>query len=115
VSGGDDGTIRVWDAALGKELVTLYGHTGSVASVSWSPDGARLASFSAADGTSKIWDPASGKELLTFKRGVKGSFTWCVAWSPDSRCLAAPFLNSFALFDASNGYRFAASRAALPE
>ena len=37
---GADGTVKVWDAQTGGELVTLKGHTGSVFGVSFSPDGA---------------------------------------------------------------------------
>ena len=32
-SGGDDGAVRVWDAAAGKELLTWKGHAGGVAAV----------------------------------------------------------------------------------
>ncbi|HEX6810670.1 MAG TPA: hypothetical protein VF384_03510 [Planctomycetota bacterium] len=32
-SGGDDGTVRVWDAATGEELRTWKGHAGDVAAV----------------------------------------------------------------------------------
>ena len=43
-AGGDDGTVRVWEAASGRLLHTLTGHTGWVRAVGWSPDGARLVS-----------------------------------------------------------------------
>ena len=38
--------MKVWDAATGQEILTLKGHTGSVKSVAFSPDGKRLASAS---------------------------------------------------------------------
>jgi WD40 repeat protein len=41
---GGDGTVRLWEAATGKEQATLKGHTAGVSSVSWSPDGKTLAS-----------------------------------------------------------------------
>jgi WD40 repeat protein len=44
----------VWDAASGQELLTLKGHSGSVNSVAWSPDGKRLATASG-DQTAKVW------------------------------------------------------------
>jgi small GTP-binding protein len=39
LSGGADGTVRLWEAASGRELAVLEGHTGPVWSVGWSPDG----------------------------------------------------------------------------
>ena len=84
-TGSDDGTAKVWDAAGGRELLTLKGHTSVVRSVSWSPDGTRLATGSA-DGTAKVWDAAGGRELLTLK-GHTG-LVWSVSWSPDGTRLA---------------------------
>jgi hypothetical protein len=56
-SGGydGDGTVRVWDAAGGKELLALRGHAFGVWSVAFSPDGRRLASADG-DGTVRVWD-----------------------------------------------------------
>ena len=76
---------KVWDAAGGQELLTLKGHTGAVISVSWSPDGKRLATGSA-DGTAKVWDAAGGRELLTL-RGIRAR-SMSVSWSPDGMRLA---------------------------
>jgi WD40 repeat protein len=42
VSGSDDETVRLWDAATGAPLQTLDGHTGLVNSVAFSPDGKLL-------------------------------------------------------------------------
>ena len=39
-----DETVKVWDAATGKEMLTLKGHTIAVASVAFSPDGRRIVS-----------------------------------------------------------------------
>ena len=40
---GADGTAKVWDASSGAEVLTLKGHTDSVRSASFSPDGSRIA------------------------------------------------------------------------
>jgi hypothetical protein len=55
VSGSNDATIKLWDAATGEELRTLKVHENSVNSVSFSPDGMRIASGSH-DSTIKLWD-----------------------------------------------------------
>ena len=59
-----DQTAKVWDAATGRELLTLPGHTDAVFGVAFSPDGTRLATASG-DQTAKVWDVATGRELLT--------------------------------------------------
>src|SRR5262249_50770768 len=41
-----DGTARVWEAATGKELVTLAGHHGEIYSATFSPDGQRIVTAS---------------------------------------------------------------------
>ena len=39
VSGGDDGTVRVWELATGAETTRFDGHTGRVRAVAVTPDG----------------------------------------------------------------------------
>jgi hypothetical protein len=63
-SGGADGTIRLFDVALGKAQRTLAGHAGPVLAVAFSPDGQWLASGSA-DRSIKLWEVASGRLVRT--------------------------------------------------
>jgi WD40 repeat protein/tRNA A-37 threonylcarbamoyl transferase component Bud32 len=86
VTGGQDGTARVWDRVSGQLLATLPCHTSDVNCVAFSPDGRTLATASD-DGTIKLWDIATGQEhrhVAKFPYEVNE-----VAFSPDGKTLAA--------------------------
>jgi WD40 repeat protein/serine/threonine protein kinase len=79
---GQRGAVTVWDAANGKELLSLDGQR----CVAFSPDGARLASTNEANSV-KVWDAATGKDLLTLD-GHQAT-VMSVAFSPDQTRLAS--------------------------
>ena len=86
-----------WSACL----QTLEGHSGSVNSVAFSHDSARLASASG-DRTVKVWDASSGMWFQT----LKGHSDWVnsVAFSHDSACLASVSCDrTVKIWDASSG------------
>jgi hypothetical protein len=58
LSASADNTVRIWDAATGREIRTLAGHGGLVYSASFSPDGGRIVSGSW-DNTLRLWDAES--------------------------------------------------------
>ncbi len=72
---------QAWNAAL----QTLEGHSGSVQSIAFSPDGKLLASGSD-DKTIKLWDTATG-DVQTLE-GHSGSIQ-SIAFSPDGKLLAS--------------------------
>jgi len=55
--GSVDETLKVWDVATGREVVTLQGHVGSVNACAMTPDGRHVVSASD-DETLKVWDRA---------------------------------------------------------
>jgi WD40 repeat protein len=60
-TGSEDKTVRIWDAATGRQRAVLNGHKGPVREVTVAPDGTWLASGSL-DGTVRIWDSATGRQ-----------------------------------------------------
>lgn len=65
-SGGNDGTVKLWDGVTGTELRTFYGHPQGLAAIAFSPDGARLATASNKSfaPTLIVWDTVTGDEVL---------------------------------------------------
>jgi WD40 repeat protein/tRNA A-37 threonylcarbamoyl transferase component Bud32 len=97
-----------WQGLCHSDLLTLRGHTDSVSTVAYSPDGQCLASASL-DGTVKVWDAATGKELHTL-RGPGGP-VYGVAYSPDGRRLASGHQEgTVRLWDATTGEEIRAWR-----
>jgi Tol biopolymer transport system component len=86
LSGGEDGTMKLWETETGRELRTFSGHKAAVTSVAFSPDGSMAVSGSS-DGTLRLWDIASGRELhATDSLGWKIAG---VAFSPNGKVVAS--------------------------
>jgi WD40 repeat protein/serine/threonine protein kinase len=84
-SAGWDKTAIVWDAATGKRLHTLSGHSEYLIGVAFSPDGKLLATASG-DRTAKLWDTNGFQVLRTLDGHRVGLYG--LAFSPDSKRLA---------------------------
>ena len=95
---------RLWDTDTGALIRTLAGHTGSVNSVTFSPDGNSIATGSGNwwGRTVRLWDAHTGHLIHTLNwhtGGVKS-----VAFSPDGNKIASDGDdNTFRLWDAPNG------------
>jgi WD40 repeat protein/tRNA A-37 threonylcarbamoyl transferase component Bud32 len=86
VSGGADGTIKVWDAATGREVRSIAAHESCTNDLKFSPDGRWLASASC-DKTVKLWDPQTWTCEQVFSEPTSEAST--LAFSPDGELLVA--------------------------
>jgi WD40 repeat protein len=83
LSASEDGTARVWDAATGRQLLSLSNDGNPVRSATWSADESLIATV----GTNhqlRVWDAASGLEIFR----VIGP-DWAVGFSDDLSRIAA--------------------------
>jgi WD40 repeat protein/serine/threonine protein kinase len=82
-------------------LHEFRGHTGTVRGVRFSPDGARLLSFSI-DGTVRLWDRATWELLATLHEhhGADVSFG---AFTPDGRRIVSATADGGRVWDAQSG------------
>ncbi|MGB0717360.1 MAG: protein kinase domain-containing protein, partial [Phycisphaerae bacterium] len=78
--------IVVWDVEHRQQLATLIGHTSSVYTLDFSPDGSRLASGSN-DNSIRIWDTTTWQQVADL-RGHE-QYVMNVAFSPDGTRLAS--------------------------
>ncbi len=94
--------IFIYDVADdGREVMEFDGHSNSIWSIHWSPDGKKLAS-SSDDGKAIIWDASSG-ELLHTLLGHNNQVRR-VRWSPDGQRLATAGNDATVkLWDANSG------------
>lgn len=81
LTGSDDRTARVWDAATGQQLLTMN-HAGRITCAAFSPDGKRIVTASL-DKTARVWDGSTGRLSLELKGHTAG--VWNASFSPDGR------------------------------
>src|SRR5262249_51615090 len=83
----------------------LEGHTGTVTSVAFSPDGKRIVSGSD-DKTMKVWDASIGQANLTLEGHARRAMI--MAFSPDGKRIvsAGMFDKTLKVWDASLAHRF---------
>jgi WD40 repeat protein len=89
----DPSLVRVWEVASGREVTTLRGHRGRVRTLAFSPDGRLLASAAKEEGKAGdlfVWTlpPGEGASRAPIDLPCTSPIQ-CLAFSPDSRRLAA--------------------------
>lgn len=62
---GADGTVRLWNLGLMRQVAVLKGHQDKVYSVCFSADGNYLLTASR-DKTARLWNPSTGEEICRF-------------------------------------------------
>jgi len=96
VSASWDKTLKLWDAATGREIRTLSGHGSYVYDAAFSPDGKTIVSGGCEQrndkgycthGDVKLWDTASGREIRTFSG--HGHWVTAAAFSPDGKTIVS--------------------------
>ena len=70
VSGGADGTIRVWDPSTGGLIKTIANHGDRVNALAWSPDGKYVVSGSR-DRSARVWQPELGRLVRILKHDAE--------------------------------------------
>ena len=106
VSGSEDNTVQVWDAADGSHVFTYRGPSGPVNAVAWSPDGKRVASGSGIilqnDHIIQVCDIEDKNHVLAYHGHSDAVIA--VAWSPDGKHIASGSDDkTVQVWDAANG------------
>jgi WD40 repeat protein/serine/threonine protein kinase len=91
-SGGDDGTVRIWDAHTGEQLRLLRSPAGGINSITFGPGGQQIVA-GGADGVWMAWDVATwvrtpavnaqGGRILSVRAGPDGR--WVATGTEDGR------------------------------
>ncbi|HEV3084651.1 MAG TPA: sigma-70 family RNA polymerase sigma factor [Gemmataceae bacterium] len=87
VTGGDDGTIKLWDVARRSVRQELETGPSSVKALAVSPNGGTLAAIDRGKHRIQLWDLATGEPRKIFQ--AEGDLGQALAFSPDGRWLAS--------------------------
>ena len=101
-SASDDGTIRLWDASTGTQMLSLP--SGKTRALTFSTDGKTLASISGAANI-QLWDIATGNKRIALIG--QSSFSDALAFSIDNKILASGSRDRVILWDTTTGNKLA--------
>ena len=87
LSNGEEDAVTLWHARTGK-IERHFRGTHEMASVAWSPDGARVAGGQR-NGDVLIWQEESGRLMHTLKEPGGPPDVTALAWSPRAQAVAA--------------------------
>ncbi|MFL5918459.1 MAG: protein kinase domain-containing protein [Gaiellaceae bacterium] len=123
-SSGPPGTVRVWSARTGKELLRLdqgaqeHGAPHAVIGIDVNRDGSRIAT-AGADGSARIFDGRTGKQLLALRHQHCVPQSLCVVnravFSPDgSKVATTGWDATIGIFDTRSGRQLQVLRGHQP-
>ncbi len=95
ISGGSDGTARVWDIRTQQELMR-FTRPGAVYELAVSPDG-RFVALNGDGDIATVWDIKSGKKLYDLNKGS----SYLIAFTPDGKRIITG--DPVTIWDASTG------------
>jgi len=96
-----EAVVRVWDRETGATIALLQGHTNTIDSIRWSPDGQSLLTASW-DGTIRLWNVRRSRLLRTYEGHTDQ--VYMVRWNPDGKqFLSASRDKTIRLWDAESG------------
>ncbi len=81
-----DGTVQVWDASSGGDVLTYRGHQHAVWTVAWQPEGTMIAS-GGQESIVQVWEADTGNSYSSYTGHSAG--IEAVAWSPDGLYIAS--------------------------
>jgi hypothetical protein len=99
-TGGNDGTVQVWDAGPGRCRHVLAAD-GAVRALAFRADGRFLAAGDA-DGAVRLWDTASGSLVQTITPALRGTPS-AIAFQPGGGLLAVASTDGLRLLDTATG------------
>ncbi|KAI0300144.1 WD40 repeat-like protein [Multifurca ochricompacta] len=101
---GSDGKIFLYDGKLGETLGEFSeGHTGTIYTLSWSPD-SKAISTSSADTTVKLWDVETRKATTTYTLGTGLEHQQVGnVWSSPDTIVSLSFSGALNVFDMRSG------------
>ncbi|KAF9297290.1 hypothetical protein BGZ88_010473, partial [Linnemannia elongata] len=85
-SGSSDKTVRLWDTSSGNNIFVMKGHTDSISSIAYAPNGQQFVSGSN-DTTVRIWDVSTKESLATLTNHTDRVSS--VAYSPDGQYIVS--------------------------